>query len=372
VGRSKKPRGKEKTHVKSSLEHTSNASNRFQRIFESENVAVGCWKAEGTCSDANNALLRLIGYTREDLEAGKVRWTDLTPPEFAHLDSKALVEIQETGRCAPFEKEYIRKDGTRIPILITGTSFGEGITDAGPFLALDLTEKKSIENAKESQTRILSSILLNMEVGIVAADKQGQIVLVNQAAEKIMGIGQVKAAPEDWSQMYGFYLPDEVTLYEPENLPLARAIRGESVFSAEVFVRNEKTPQGTWISATAQPLRDEAGALVGAVLIFHDITAKKMETLRKRSAASSVQHRINLLTIRERQIMQLLAAGESAKHIAHLLSISPKTVDNHRAKILEKMQVDNPTQLARLASLVEGCSEATSASQHDRVDESAR
>jgi PAS domain S-box-containing protein len=348
------------------------AANRFHGFLKSQNLPMGCWRADGSCTHANDAFLRLIGYTREELESGKVRWTDLTPAEFAHLDLKALAEIQATGTCAPFEKEYLRKDGTRVPILITGASFGEGITDAGSFLALDLTEKKSVENAQQSQTRILNSILLSLEGGVVAADQQGRIMLANLAAEEMLGIGLVKTSLNAWSRTYGLYLPDQVTLYPSQDLPLAKAIRGERVLSEEIFVRNEKNPRGLWTSASAQPLRDEAGILVGAIVIFHDITAKKMETIRRRSVASNVQHRVDLLTSREREIMLLLAAGDSAKRIAHLLSISPKTVDNHRAKILEKMQVDNPTQLARLASLVEACSEKNPASMQGGSNDQPR
>jgi len=75
---------------------------------------------------------------------------------------------------------------------------------------------------------------------------------------------------------------------------------------------------------------------------------------RRRSASGcEVRQRLDLLTNREQQIMKLLAAGESTKHIAALLAISPKTVDNHRAKILEKMRVDNPTQLAHLLETID-------------------
>ena len=81
---------------------------------------------------------------------------------------------------------------------------------------------------------------------------------------------------------------------------------------------------------------------------IREAVQRDQENRRKRSLAHGIQDRIARLTDREREIMDLLASGESTKQIAQRLSISPKTVDNHRAKVLEKMNVDNPTQLAHL------------------------
>ena len=81
--------------------------------------------------------------------------------------------------------------------------------------------------------------------------------------------------------------------------------------------------------------------------------ALDQERRRKLALAGDASARLSTLTDREREIMQLLAAGDSTKQIAQGLSISPKTVDHHRAKVLEKMNVDNPTQLARLLALLE-------------------
>ena len=106
---------------------------------------MGCWRADGGLFNPNDTLLRLIGYSREEVELGQVRWTDLTPREFAALDEHALNEVRAKGSCAPFEKEYIRKDGRRVPVLVGGAAFGGGITDAGVFFAVELTERKGGE-----------------------------------------------------------------------------------------------------------------------------------------------------------------------------------------------------------------------------------
>ncbi len=91
--------------------------------------------------EANDHFLDMVGYTREELDGGRLSWRDMTPPEFAELDARATAELAERGVCSPFEKEYIRRDGTRIPVL-----FGAAALQRDPPLSicfiLDLTEQK--------------------------------------------------------------------------------------------------------------------------------------------------------------------------------------------------------------------------------------
>ncbi|HBY78442.1 MAG TPA: hypothetical protein DEG47_15875, partial [Cyanobacteria bacterium UBA11148] len=130
----------------------------FQPIFECNMIGIGVWTCSGSITEANNALLNLIGYTREDLEAGRIDWRKLTPPEYLYLDEQCLIEIETKGICTPFEKEYISKEGQRIPVLIGGASFSNR-SDSGVFFALDLTQRKRTEQRQNTQyavTRILA------------------------------------------------------------------------------------------------------------------------------------------------------------------------------------------------------------------------
>lgn len=105
---------------------------------------MGLWTKDGVIPDANDALLRMIGYTREELVAQKIRWTKLTPPEYAPLDQQAVAEVEMKGLCEPYEKEFVHKDGRRIPILIGGGSL-QGNAEGGVFFVVDLTERKRAE-----------------------------------------------------------------------------------------------------------------------------------------------------------------------------------------------------------------------------------
>jgi PAS domain S-box-containing protein len=121
------------------------AETRFRRLVDSNVQSVFFWNTKGLITDANTAFLKLVSHTREDLEAGRINWVNLTPPEFAELDKRAMKEIAATGICATFEKEFIRKDGARVPILV-GAAVFEDNPDEGVCFVLDLTERKKLEH----------------------------------------------------------------------------------------------------------------------------------------------------------------------------------------------------------------------------------
>ncbi|MDQ6800048.1 MAG: PAS domain S-box protein [Acidobacteriota bacterium] len=119
------------------------AEGKFQRLMDSNIIAIMTRTADGQILDANDVYLRLTGYDRQDLAAGRFRWTDITPPEYRSRDEAALAEVATSGECALYEKEYIRKDGTRVPIMIAAASLNGGDTQIA--CAIDLTERKLAE-----------------------------------------------------------------------------------------------------------------------------------------------------------------------------------------------------------------------------------
>lgn len=122
------------------------------------------------------------------------------------------------------------------------------------------------------QARILQSILDSTAEGIAVADANGTLLLLNPAAERILGMGISSVPPEERARHYGLYLPDKVTLYPSERMPLIRALRGESVDREVVFVRNAARPAGLWVDVSTRPLRDPDGAVAGVVITIRDIT----------------------------------------------------------------------------------------------------
>ena len=120
---------------------------KIRRLVDANIIGIFFFAADGLIVEANDAFLCVIGYDREDLVAGRLRWTDLTPPEWLERDQRQWVPMQRaTGILHPFEKEYFRKDGSRVPVLIGVASFDES-GDQGVTFVIDLTERKRTEEA---------------------------------------------------------------------------------------------------------------------------------------------------------------------------------------------------------------------------------
>ncbi|PRD43112.1 histidine kinase [Phyllobacterium phragmitis] len=125
---------------------------RIRRLVDSDVIGIVIWHMDGRLIDANDAFLRMVQYGREDLNAG-LRWFDMTPPEWQERVPRELEELRTTGTMLPSEKEFFRKDGSRVPVLIGAASF-DGQPDQGVAYILDLTERKHAEaEARESERR---------------------------------------------------------------------------------------------------------------------------------------------------------------------------------------------------------------------------
>ncbi len=144
------------------------ADARFRQLVESNIMGVMTATLDGRVVAANDAFLRIVGYTRKDLENDQLRWDAMTPPDHRAGDEEALRELRETRAAKPWEKEYIRKDGRRVPVLL-GVTMLEGSDDECICFVLDITERKRAEvqlrAAKEqadAASRAKSQFLANM------------------------------------------------------------------------------------------------------------------------------------------------------------------------------------------------------------------
>jgi PAS domain S-box-containing protein len=120
--------------------------SRIRRLVDANIVGIFVWELEGRILEANDAFLTMVGHSREDLAAGGMSWTGLTPSEWRDRDEQLMPELAASGTLQPFEKEYFRKDGSRVPVLIGVASFDE-IGNQGVAFVLDLTERKRAQDA---------------------------------------------------------------------------------------------------------------------------------------------------------------------------------------------------------------------------------
>jgi PAS domain S-box-containing protein len=127
-------------------ERANGLEAKIRRMVYSNIIGIFIWSADGRIIDANDAYLRIIGYDRGDLIAGHLNWRDLTPPEWRGADDRRAAQLEAGGTAQPYEKEYFRSDGSRVPVLVGATAF-EGTPDEGVGFVLDLTDRKRVERA---------------------------------------------------------------------------------------------------------------------------------------------------------------------------------------------------------------------------------
>ena len=126
------------TEKKISEERLNRAEAKYKTLFESPLIGVITGNLD-VITDANETYCKMIGYTREQLASGEIRWQDITPPEYLPADFEALQQMLTTGTCTPFEKEYIRKDGKRVRVLLGAAIVSrEPVTWSG--FALDISD----------------------------------------------------------------------------------------------------------------------------------------------------------------------------------------------------------------------------------------
>ena len=141
---------------------------RFRSLIHSNVMGILMVHADGAISEANDAFLNLVGYSRDELAAGALRWDKLTPPEYAAQDQRGVEQLRATGRCSPWEKELIRKDGRRVHVF-NGVAALRGSRDRSLCFVVDLSlqkqaeaQLKSAKEAADQANRAKSAFVANM------------------------------------------------------------------------------------------------------------------------------------------------------------------------------------------------------------------
>jgi PAS domain S-box-containing protein len=259
-----------------SLENTwlyrdlENRERRIRRLIDANVIGIVIWDLDGRVIDANDAFLRMVQYDRKDLESG-LRWFDITPPEWQEVHSRVEAEeLQATGKMQPREKEYFRKDGTRVPVMIGAACF-EDQPDQGVAYIVDLSAQKRAEEALRRSENYLA--------------QAQQLAHIGSWAWEIPTLKGLYAS-EEWYRIYGLEpgegIPDfeqRVLHIHPEDraryrTATFRAIAEKSAYDVEFRIFSSHGGF-KYIHSVGHPVFDSSGELLQFVGVAMDVTGQK-------------------------------------------------------------------------------------------------
>ena len=243
--------------------------DRLRAFFESDVIGILFGDVHGNIKDANEEFLRLVGYTREELSGGLVRWIDLTPPEHLPADEAHIAEAKERGACTPYEKEYIRKDGTRVWVLVGFVLVGDRREDSVAFI-LDITERKRAEAAlreSEERYRLVADYTYGWEYW---RGPDRHYVYVSPACEPMTGY-PCEAFYADPGLFERIVYPDDLSIVLEHTHSEAGARRPTSID----FRIIRRDGQIVWLNHLCRPVYSQDGRWLGQRGSNIDITERK-------------------------------------------------------------------------------------------------
>lgn len=199
-----------------------------------------------------------------------------------YVDIDALIRAVNDGQIHSYVPKPWEPSNLKVTVLKAAT-YAKEVTQRKRAAGIVAEQQKALarsEAAYRQQTKILRSVLDSMSDAVMVSDESGKIVLLNPAAQQLADAGATDTPLSEWAERYGIYRPGTSSHYPAAELPLMRAIRGETADGVELYVRNQDKPEGRHLSVSVRPLKDDAGDIKGGVAVVRDITeAKSAEAL---------------------------------------------------------------------------------------------
>jgi PAS domain S-box-containing protein len=254
-------------------------------VVESSRDAIVSKTLDGTITSWNRSAERIFGYSSDEMVGNQIF---RVIPESLHEEEREMLRRVARGEVIEsFEAERIRKDGRRIIIAVTLSPVLDAAGQVAGVSSIkrDVTEQRAIRRALQESEARLQAVLQQLPSGVMIAEApSGRLIQASRQVEAIWRRPTVFADSIDGYGAYQGFHPDGRP-YAPEEWPLARALKtGETVLAEEIRIARGDGTTG-WISMNAAPLRDEAGAIVGSVVAFSDITAQREAEERLRQSA---------------------------------------------------------------------------------------
>jgi len=298
---------------------------KIRRLVAANVVGIVMWNLEGAITGANDAFLRMVQYDREDVASGRVRWTDLTPAEWRGHDEQAIADLKASGILQPFEKEYFRKDGSRVPVLLGGALFEESGNEGVAFV-LDLSDQKRAERALRRSEAFLAEGQRLSQMGsfswrvatdeVTWSEQLYRIYELEVGAPVTLELIRTRVHPEDVSLLEKMKLVDQAR---------TGANRFEWQYRLLMADRSIK-----YLHAVAHAIQDEDGHLE-YIAAVQDVTARRLSEEALDRARAQLTH-----------VARITSLGVLTASVAHELNQPLSGIITNASTCLRMLAADSP------------------------------
>ncbi len=258
------------TERKRAEEAVAVAHARLRKFVDSNAVGVAIANAQGEVLEANDYFLRLIGFSREELGRQGIDWRAVTPPEWLPADERAIGELRARGTCTPYEKEYLRRDGTRVPVLLADTVLPGPEEEIAAFV-VDLSEIKGAERALRESEHRYRTVAENTYDWEYWRAPDGALLYVSPSCERITGY-PASAFLADPGLMDRIVHPDDRAAFETHHGDVGTPTDSRVTLDLRIVRRDGSE---LWLNHSCLPVFDEDGTPTGRRGSNRDVTDRK-------------------------------------------------------------------------------------------------
>jgi len=303
---------------------------KIRRLVDANILGICISNLGGAIIEANEAFLRMLQYSREDVVSRRLRWTDLTPAEWREQNERSVAELHSTGAFHPVEKEYFRKDGSRVPVLVGGALF-EKSGNEGVIFALDLTERKRAEEAlRRDEAWLVQAQRLSHTGTWVLDGATKRFLYWSDESYRIWGFDPLQGLPSR-DDMWGRIHPDDRERLWRE---VQEALREKRDFLSEFRIL---LPDGTvkYLEANTHHEFSSLGELIEVVCTNVDVTERKR--------AQDERERLGQLEADLAHINRLSMMGELAASLSHEILHPIATARNNARAGMRFLEMSPPS-----------------------------
>ncbi|MFN6465546.1 MAG: PAS domain S-box protein [Nostoc sp. DedVER02] len=296
------------------------SEERLRSFFKANIVGIIFGDVNGSITEANDEFLRIVGYSQADIKAGRLRWTDITLPEYQYLDELAIAEATAKGTCTPYEKECIRKDGSIVPVVVGYSLLGESRQKSVAFI-LDISDLKQAKKALSQSQEQFQAFMDNIPAAAWITNADGRVLYLSPTYQSIFDVTTNKAINKNIFDLY----PAEIAQPFLDNIRIV-AQTNQIVETIESAPRTDGT-LGEFL-VYKFPIADASGQrLIGGVAV--DITERERILRERQLAEKALQERSERLKLLSETTSDLLSTERPLDLMNSLFSKLSAQMDLH-------------------------------------------